>query len=740
MARFGQQRSPRSPSEPETVANRVRRPIGVLVSRFPLITETFILREIEELERQGQPVVLIPMIRENPKVVHDEARRWVDRAVFAPFISWRVLRSFLRAWLRKPGTMFHLTAWMVRKTLLHPRVLVKSLILFPKSVHLAEWVETEEIRHLHAHFATHPATMAYIIASLTGLSFSFTVHAHDIFVDRSLLREKIERASFVRSISKFNQAFLENLFPRASAGKIRVVHVGIEPDRYREGSFTSGDEAVRILCIAAMKPYKGIPFLIQAARILRLEGIEFQLDVVGSGPLMSQVTHAIADHHLGDCVHLLGALPQDRVADLIRRADLFVLPSIVAADGQMEGIPVALMEAMAAGKPVVSTSISGIPELVENEVSGLLVDPANPRQLAEAMRRLIADPALRRRLADQGRRTVEEQFDLRNVVSELIPSFDRFTGALEETGSLPDIGRSVAWGIRRRHVRDDSQVLEVMAASESGVGEIILKRQLSRPGESRPAEIRSRDEVELLRRLAPHFEGASAGRFRLGVPGVIGFDADTSIIAMERAGERTLEDSIRDARGRDLTAEELGSRMEAAGRWLGHFQDLETVDASFALSSEVSAGLNLLGRLGGIEIAREQSERLTVRIATLEARLEGSRRTAVSHHGDFWPGNVFVSRDRLQVIDFEGYRLALPSKDVSWFLLHVGLYLAYRAPRLLELARDSFMEGYGKALDPAELELTRIVSALQVLDRDDTALSFLHRVVRRRYLGGELSR
>lgn len=733
---------PRSCAGAEESGSRVRRPIGILVSRFPLITETFILREIEELERQGQPVVLIPMIQEHPEVVHEEARRWEDRAVATPFMSGAVLRAFGRAWARKPLRMFHILFWIIRKSLLHPRILVKSLALFPKSVYLASLVRRMSIRHLHAHFATHPTTMAFIIASLTRISFSFTVHAHDIFVDRTLLREKIRAATFIRSISKFNKAFLENLYPRAGAGKIHVVRVGIEPERYRtEDDRPSWSGAVRLLCIAAMKPYKGVPFLIEAADILRHEGIEFRLEIIGSGPLMSRVAHSVTAIDLEDRVRLCGTLPQDQVAEKIRDADIFVLPSIIAADGQMEGIPVALMEAMAAGKPVVSTSISGIPELVEHGSSGLLVDPANPRQLADALRRLIEDGELRERFAQKGREKVESDFDLRKVVRELIVRLDDVNPPVDEINSVPQLDEEVVWGLRRAHVRRDSQVFEMMAADGSVVREIVLKRQVSRPGESRPAEERANEELDLLRELAPHFTKVQSSGCALGVPEVLGFDRATATIAMEHAGNLTVEDSIRNARQHGGTAaDHLEQQMIAAGVWLRHFQMFEQSDGTGAAGDVAQEARQRIEGRAGSKLSGRQRERLLERIASLEVQLETPPGSAVAHHGDFWPGNVFISKEALRVIDFEGYRLALPTRDVAWFLLHTGLYLSYRAPRLLELCQVRFLEGYGQEVDPVELELSRVAAALLLLEKDTSGMPLLQRALRETFLRRELMR
>lgn len=375
----------------------VTPPIAVLVSRFPSVTETFILREIIELERQGQPVRLVPMIRESPPVVHEAARPWVDRALFTPWL------------FRLPPRTFGLLLRLVAGTIAKPGTLLRTLALFPKSVWLARQLEREGVVHVHAHFATHPATMALVIASLTKIPFSFTVHAHDIQLDRSLLRWKIREARFVRSISDFNRRFLEELYPEAR-GKIDVIHVGVPlpppPSAPRPG---------RILCVAAHKPYKGLPVLIEACRILRAQGVAFQCDVVGDGPMRAEL-EAMND----GAVTFLGALDERDVARLMDEAAIVVLPSIVAPDGQMEGIPVALMEALAHGRPCVSTRVSGIPELVQDGVNGLLVEPGDPAALARAMRSLLEDPERARAMGERGRETVTRDFELSACVAKLL--------------------------------------------------------------------------------------------------------------------------------------------------------------------------------------------------------------------------------------------------------------------------------------------------------------------------------
>jgi colanic acid/amylovoran biosynthesis glycosyltransferase len=401
-----------------------RSAVAVGLSRFPTVTETFILREVVELERQGQPVRLVPMIRENPPIVHEAARPWTQRALYTPFLSLPIVAANLRAFLRRPFRYAALFARLVAGTLAAPRTLIGTLALFPKSVYLARRLEQEGVGHIHVHYASHPATMALIISKLADVTFSFTVHAHDIQTDRSLLRWKIAEARFIRSISAYNRRFLEGLYPKEAAGKIDVIHVGIEPENYENNVAVTG-ATPRILCVAAHKPYKGLPVLIEAARILRDDGVAFVCNLVGHGPMHDELEAMIRARGLGDRVHLIGARPEDEVTRMMTESTLFVLPSIVdPATGMMEGIPVALMEAMASGRPVVSTKTAGIPELVDDGVNGLLVEAGDAEALAAAIRSILADPHRARSMGERGREKVRREFDLRTCVAQLLARLD----------------------------------------------------------------------------------------------------------------------------------------------------------------------------------------------------------------------------------------------------------------------------------------------------------------------------
>jgi glycosyltransferase involved in cell wall biosynthesis/aminoglycoside phosphotransferase (APT) family kinase protein len=688
-------------------------PMAVLLSRFPLVTETFILREVIELERQGRPVRLVPILHERPEVVHREALPWMGRVLYAPLFSAAVAAASLRVLRQRPGQVLRLFGRLAMASAGSPGFFVKTLALFPKSLWIAERLEAEGAAHLHAHFATHPATLALIVSSLTGIPWSVTVHAHDIFVSRVLLREKLAAARFVRAISRFNRDYLERLYPELQ-GRVRVIHAGIDPAVYRRlpPPPQRRGRIPRILCVASLRPYKGHAVLLEACRLLRDQGITFRCELVGDGPLRPELERRIAELGLQDVVRLFGALPQNQVARRLGRSSVFVLPSVVAPDGQMEGIPVALMEAMAAGRPVVASDLSGIPELVQDGVSGFLTRPGDAAGIAAAVKRLIGDPCLGRTVGERGRDKVEREFRLDGTVADLLGEVEPHAapGDPEAEALLTRAGLPGA-GVRRVHRRADSMVIEALAP---GPLDLVVKVQRSRPGESRPPQERARHEHEVLDRL----QGLFAEEPGFGVPRPLRLLEEEAAMVMERCEGAGLDELIR--RGRSASGPEwkaLAVAVRRAGRWLRLFQrhTAASGDPGPALAA-------LLARAAADLAACRKSLRLP---RDLEARLErlaGRIGPAgwVGHHGDFWPGNLCVDEKQVQVLDFEGFREGLPWEDAAYFLVHLEPFFAW--PGLQgrgEKAAAAFLEGWleGDALDRSALDLCLLAKALQVLAR-----------------------
>jgi len=389
------------------------RRVAYLVSWFPTVTETFILNEVRELERLGMRVDIFPLLGRHGDVDHPGSQALVARTHYRRLFSWATLASQWHWLLRAPRA--YLGAWWTALTgnLRSPGFFLRALFVVPKAALFARELQARGIEHVHAHWATHPTLAALVIRRLTALPYSFTCHAHDLYVDRTMLREKLDAAAFVVTISDFNRQLLTGLYGEAVGQKIAVVRCGTDPRMFRARPQLRSPRAVPLLvCVASLRPYKGHRFLIEACRQLQARGQAFRLVLVGDGVERARLERQIAEAGLGDKVELRGSCPHDQVADLLARADVVVQPSIVAPSGQMEGLPVSLMEALASEAPVVATRISAIPELIEHERTGLLVPERDATALADAMERLLADRELAARLGQAGRQHVLARYTL----------------------------------------------------------------------------------------------------------------------------------------------------------------------------------------------------------------------------------------------------------------------------------------------------------------------------------------
>lgn len=392
--------------------------VAYIMSRFPKISETFILYEILELERLGLRVEVFPLLREQTGVVHEEARAFVDRAHFNTLFSRATLAAQLYWLARSPKR--YLKAWFnaLRGNVSSPRFLYRALVVVPQAALFARQMRELGVSHVHAHWATHPALAAYTVRELTGLPYSFTAHAHDIYVDRTMLREKIHEAEFVVTISDYNRRMLHDLSP-GDAPKIHVVHCGVDVSTFQPGDHASGDRFT-ILSIASLEEKKGHRYLVDACSILRAAGLTFRCVLIGDGPERSRIRDHITRIGLSSSVEVLGARPREEVLSWLQRADVVVLASITTNSGKQEGIPVALMEAMAAERAVVATAISGIPELITHNESGVLVPERDSAALATAVYELCEDPTTRRQLGAAARARVMEEFNLQTSAQELV--------------------------------------------------------------------------------------------------------------------------------------------------------------------------------------------------------------------------------------------------------------------------------------------------------------------------------
>ena len=436
--------APRQRTAAEGAGATSRPRVAYVMSRFPKISETFVLYEILELERLGAQVEVFPLLRERQGIAHPEAIPVVARAHFHPFVSSKILAAQLHFLCRRPRAYLKVLLEVLRGTWGSPNFFVGALGILPKSVRFAQEMQALGVEHVHAHFATHPAVAALVVHRLTGIPFSFTAHGSDLHVDRRMLARKVQAAAFAVTISAFNKEVMVRECGEAARDKIHIVHCGVDPTVFAPrtpagesesappvDSIAAGPGILRLLCVASLETVKGHRTLVEACGLLRQRGVRFRCDLVGDGPERDAVAAQIAAAELGAEVHLHGLLPRPEVSRMMAAADIFCLPSVPTAQGKKEGIPVVLMEAMASGIPVVSSRLSGIPELVEDGVSGVLVEPKDSVALAAAIQALGEDPARRHRFGQAGRQQVEEHFDLRTNARRLAALFARGGNGLD---------------------------------------------------------------------------------------------------------------------------------------------------------------------------------------------------------------------------------------------------------------------------------------------------------------------
>lgn len=397
--------------------------VAYIMSRFPKLTETFILYEIIALEKQGIKVEIFPLLREKTETIHKEAQELTDRAHFHPFVSYKILVAqwyFIRKDYR---TYFRTIGEVLSGTFGSLNFFIGAIGILPKAVRFAFEMKQLGVQHVHAHFATHPAIAGLIIHRLTGIPFSFTAHGSDLHVEKRMLGAKIRAASFVTTVSFYNKELMVKEGGEETRVKIHVIRCGVDTTLFTPCEKIKDGRPFQILCVASFEEVKGHRYLVEACRILTDQGIDFECHLVGYGPLCHKIQNQIEELDLDSKFQLHGGLPRNEVIDLLAKSDVFVLPSVPTKQGKREGIPVVLMEAMASGLPVISSQLSGIPELVDHESSGILIEPEDSEGLARSLMRMMQDSERRNRLGQEGRKKVMNEFDQQKNILKLVSLF-----------------------------------------------------------------------------------------------------------------------------------------------------------------------------------------------------------------------------------------------------------------------------------------------------------------------------
>jgi glycosyltransferase involved in cell wall biosynthesis len=390
--------------------------VGYVLRKFPKLSETFVLNEILGLESLGVKVQIFSLLPPRDPRFHEGLARLKAPVWYVPGFSDRkvLLRTAREARRRYGGRYWRTLARVLSSG--RPTLYWRFL----QAAYIAERAARRRVVRFHAHFATRATTVAGLVSSISGLPYSFTAHAVDIYrhdVSSKVLKKKVAQSDLAVTVSQANVEHLGGLAD-GSRDKIVLVHNGIDVSKFAPRD-KPGDAPFTILCVARLVEKKGCEYLIDACAYLAERGAPFRCWIIGRGNLRRKLLAQIDRLDLGDRVRLLGGCTQKQVLKRYHAADLYVLPSIVGSDGNREGLPVSLVEALACGIPVVSTATAGIPEVVRDEQNGLLVPERDSRALAGAMARLIEDRQLYDRLRTHARSSVEGVFDIERTSAEL---------------------------------------------------------------------------------------------------------------------------------------------------------------------------------------------------------------------------------------------------------------------------------------------------------------------------------
>ncbi|MBE0447470.1 MAG: glycosyltransferase [Actinobacteria bacterium] len=386
--------------------------------------ETFILPEVQEILRQGHQVTVIPLRPTRVLALGSNAAQVASVSIHLPFLGIRTLSMALAEAIRHPMRTLAVL-WHIFQYSGSSRKVLKNLAVLPKGLAIAWLIHRLKVDHIHAHWASTPATAAYIVANLCGLPWSFTAHRWDIG-ENNMLLEKARSAKFIRAISKDGQAEIQRIIGNVLASKCHVVHMGVDLTHISVSeSLASGDigrqeRLFTLACPANMVLIKGHRYLIEACSLLKQRGHSFLCWLFGDGPLEQELRDQVQTAGLESVVRFRGRWAHDDIIKLYREGtvDVVVLPSINTASGEKEGIPVSLMEAMAMGIPVISTPTGGISELLEGG-AGILVAEKDALALVNALEILMNDIPAWRAISERGRLKVKEDFNEEKVIRDL---------------------------------------------------------------------------------------------------------------------------------------------------------------------------------------------------------------------------------------------------------------------------------------------------------------------------------
>jgi len=400
--------------------------IAFLLSQFPEMHETFILREFNGQKEKGMNFEIYSYKPCRDRIIHPEAEELIKMTVYAnPVPLW----SLLYIMARHPAGFLKALGYTLLSMLrrLHwPLDMIKVMVIFLRSLYFARIMEQHHITHIHSHWATMPTTGAQMIAKMTGISYSFTAHAWDIYLnDKTELKQKIKNAEFAVTCTRANKSYIESLDGGSLGQKVFVNYHGVNLAKFSLRDEPGVRREALILAIGRLVEQKGFEYLIKACGILKRRSIPFRCVIIGNGPLQAHFETLITNLGLKGYVELAGSVTQEDIRNYFRNADVFAAPCVISSDGDRDGIPNVLLEALSVGVPVVGTGVSGLPEVLVDGQTGVVVSARDERSLSRGLERVITRQVPVDQMVQNGRAKMEEDFDMYRNVEELIGIFEK---------------------------------------------------------------------------------------------------------------------------------------------------------------------------------------------------------------------------------------------------------------------------------------------------------------------------
>ena len=388
--------------------------LAIIVTEYPKTTETFILRDIVTFLEQGVEVRIFHLWRYNiDEILHDFAAPTKAMARHPEVLSLQGLSMMMR----NPGVVARSMARIVHRQAPEPVLMAKSLGLVGSASALARDIAVWGADHIHAEFAGHPATAAWVAHRMTGIPYSVSCRAHDIFRTQRLLAEKLGEAAFVRTVSTYAKSFLLDRVPGLDPTKMHVIHSSV-PVETITALPPADNDPFHILYVGSLQIRKGVNFLLEALGKLPFD--DWHCTIAGDGPDRAKLEAQSVNLGLGGRVHFIGKQDFNSISALYAAASVVAVPSVIGPKGRTEGIPNVAIEGLAFQRPVISTNVSGIPELIRHGETGWLIEPGLVEQLVGAFADIKADPAAAHKRAVAGRKHVEQEFSLsRNALRQI---------------------------------------------------------------------------------------------------------------------------------------------------------------------------------------------------------------------------------------------------------------------------------------------------------------------------------